>query len=338
MDEFGPELVTDVYDPATKMRGFLVIDNTARGPGKGGIRMTPTVTREEIIRLARTMTWKTALADLPFGGAKSGIIWDKKHDDKKILLQAFVRLIKPLLGVSYIAAPDINTAEQEMGWVVAAAGKRTATTGKPTRLGGLPHELGSTGWGVMHATLIALNHLGISAKGARVAIDGEGNVGSFVKKFLEQAGVAIVATANSKRTLNNGKELPREEIFRQDVDVLIPASVTDVINEGNKNDIKAKIIVEGANIPMNEEVENYLHTKGILIVPDFVANAGGVISSYTEYKGYTARTMFRLVKDKVSRSTEVVLAQALKTGDNPRDVALNIAQDRVRAARRNRRV
>lgn len=331
-DNFGPEMIVELYDPSLGMRGFLVVDNTARGVGKGGIRMTPTVTKEEVMRLARTMTWKNAMADIPFGGAKAGIVW-QNHDEKnkKAFLQSFARALKPLLMERYIAGPDVNTTEREMQWFVEAVKDRKSATGKPKRLGGLPHELGSTGYGVAHVTRIAVELVGLPLRGARVAIDGEGNVGSFVKKFLEQWGAIVVATANSKRMLHGKTELPREKIFSLDVDILIPASVTDVINASNRNAIKARIIVEGANIPMSEDTEEYLFDKGILIVPDFVANAGGVISSYAEHMGYSESKMFQLVEQKVVRATRMVLAESLKRRQSPRAVAKEIAQGRVLA-------
>ncbi len=321
-------MIVEVFDRATGMHGFLVIDNTARGPGKGGIRMTPNVTKEEVIRLAHTMTLKNALADLPFGGAKAGIVWPKDTDKKKYI-HAFARSIKPLLMTKYIAGPDVNTTELEMQWFVEAVRNRKAATGKPKKLGGLPHELGSTGFGVAIATRIALNHLGRNLHGATIAIDGEGNVGMFVKKFLTEWGAKVVATANSKRMLRDGKEESREKIFGLDVDVLIPASVTDVINDSNKDKIRAKIIVEGANIPINEEIEKELWQKGIMIVPDFVANAGGVISSYAEHKGYSAKKMFTLVEQKITKATEAVLSRSIKKHQNPREVAVEIARERI---------
>ncbi len=332
----SPEMIVEVADDAIGMRGILVVDNTKRGVGKGGIRMTPTVTKDEVMRLAATMTLKNAIADLPFGGAKSGIIATKDVIEnpklKKAYMQAFANAIKPLLKTKYIAGPDVNTTEKEMQWFAEAVKDRKTVTGKPKKLGGLPHELGSTGYGVSIATRIALEHLNIPLKGARIAIDGEGNVGSFVKKFLTKWGANIVATANSKRTLMaDGTERPRADIFTMDVDVLVPASVTDVINDSNKANIKAKIIVEGANIPMNEATEEYFFKKGVLIVPDFVANAGGVISSYAEYKGFKAEKMFTLVEQKVSKATEAVLNRSLKQKKNPRAVATEIALERVNA-------
>ena len=361
-DPWGPEYVVNLYDPATGMRGVVVIDNTARGPGKGGIRMTSTVTEEEVRRLARAMTWKTAIANLPFGGGKSGIVWPTKDlKQKKQYIEAFARMLKPLLVTKYIAAPDVNTAEQEMGWFANAAGSRKSITGKPKKLGGLPHELGSTGYGVAHATKVALEETKRKLQGARIAVEGFGNVGTFAMKFLEQWGATIVAVADSRGTayLDSGlsyktmmaakkktglvsgypgaKAMPREAILGLDVDVLIPATVTDVINEANKDLIKAKIIVEGANIPMRENIENELFERGIVVVPDFVANAGGVISSYAEHMGYKAEKMFEMVEDKVTRATRDVLKKSLSSKRNPRLVAQEIAQERVRKAMKKRK-
>ena len=157
-DEFGPEYVVKVYDPKIGMEGFLVIHNTALGPGKGGIRMTPNVTEEEIYRLASTMTWKNALAGIPFGGAKAGlIIKGERGEEKKKLVQSFALALGPFIPKKYIAGPDVNSGEEEMKWFAEAIGKWNAATGKPTdfcvesksgKKCGLPHELGSTGFGV----------------------------------------------------------------------------------------------------------------------------------------------------------------------------------------------
>jgi glutamate dehydrogenase/leucine dehydrogenase len=353
-DKFGPEYVVKVYDPRIGMEGFLVIDNTALGPGKGGIRMTPDVTEEEVWRLARTMTWKNALAGIPFGGAKGGIIWPGGDEKlKKASIQSFARKIKIFTPKFYIAGPDVNTGEKEMRWFVEATGSGKTATGKPKNLGGLPHELGSTGFGVAQATLIAAELKGIDIKKATVAIDGFGNVGSFAFKFLKKFGAKIIAVADIQGTafsddgLNEEKlaelktqgksvseypgaqKLPRDAIFQIEADILIPASVSDVVNEKNKDDIRAKIIVEGANIPMPEKIEEELFNRGILIVPDFVANAGGVISSYAEYRGYDAKKMFELVERKVKNNTRLVLEQSLKLRRNPRTVALAMAKEKV---------
>jgi len=365
-DKFGPEYIVKVYDPKIGMEGILIVDNTALGLGKGGIRMTPDVSEGEVFRLARTMTWKNALADIPFGGAKAGIKFSgNDKEKKKEFVQSFARAIKPLLVKKYVAGPDVNTGETEMKWFVEATGNSRTATGKPANLCfkssgkkggekcGLPHEYGSTGFGVAKATKAVVDFLGLDMKNLEVAIDGYGNVGSFAFKFLKEMGAKIVAVsdmhgttfckngldANKLDRLKSngkpvgdcvgGKKMKREAIFGLPVDILIPASVTDVINEKNRDSIKAKIIVEGANIPMSEETEEYLGEKGILILPDFVANAGGVISSYAEYRGYNPKRMFEMIERKIVKTTKLVLKESAKQKISPREAAMKIAMAKV---------
>lgn len=361
-DEFGPEKILAVYDPKTKLKGFLVIDNTARGPGKGGIRMTPTVSAEEVYRLARVMTWKSALADLPFGGAKSGIVAGKVDEkQKKALVEEFAKQLRPFCPSHYVAAPDVNTGEKEMEWFAKANGSMKSCTGKPKEMGGIPHELGSTGWGVYHSTLIALKFAGLDPKKATVAIEGFGNVGMFTAKFLaEQARVKVAAVSDSKGVVyhQNGlifsklkevKEssgsvtayphaevLKNEQLFDLPVDVIIPAALPDSINAKNVDRIKAKVIVEAGNIAMTTEMEERLYKRGVMVVPDFVANAGGVISSYIEYLGKSEKEVFPLIEKKIRDNTQVVLDHSERENLKPRDAALEIAKDRVRKAMKNK--
>ena len=366
-DAFGPEYVVRVYDSKVGMEGFLVIDNTANGPGKGGIRMTANVTVEEVWRLARAMTWKNALAGIPFGGAKAGIIWPGGSDElKKKYVQSFARAIKFFTPHKYIAGPDVNTGEKEMRWFVEETGNWRSATGKPADLClkisgkagkkcGIPHEFGSTGFGVAQAVLESAHALGIDIRGARVAIHGFGNVGTFTYTHLRRAGAKIVAIADSHGAAFNDaglddievqkvikkkqriseckkcRKILNEEFWKIPVDFLIPASVTDVINETNKNGIRAKVIVEAGNIPMRENIEEELFKKGIVIIPDFVANAGGVISSYAEYRGYSPEKMFDLVERKIRNSAKLVLEKSIRLKRNPREIALAIAKERVEA-------
>jgi len=211
-DEWGPEKILSVYDPKTGMKGFTVIDNTALGPGKGGIRMVPDVTVGEVFCLARAMTWKNALADLPFGGAKSGIVWDCKSN-KDVLIRAFARAIKPLVPSQYIAGPDMNTTEKEMAAIADELGTRKASTGKPEEMGGLPHELGSTGFGIAEATDVTVKFLGWDINNVSVAIEGFGNVGIFAAKFLSEKGAKIVAVSDSKGTIYNPKGMNVEKLI-----------------------------------------------------------------------------------------------------------------------------
>ena len=347
------------------MRGFTVIDNTALGPAKGGIRMTSSVNVKEVFRLARAMTLKNALAGLPFGGGKSGIVYNKETDSSKkdVFVKSFARALKNLVPSEYIAGPDINTTENEMKTFVEAHGDFNSATGKPAdfckiikgkKVCGLPHELGSTGMGVSCATQVALKHAKIPILGARIAIEGFGNVGYFTFKHLEEAGAKIVAVSDSKGCLYNenglsfieiekakkekgtvtagkGRILPGHKLFELPVDVLIPGALPDVINRQNMNSLQAKIIVEAANIPIPLDVEEEL-SKKILIVPDFVANAGGVISSWVEYLGKDAKYMYKTVKDKITKNTELVLKTSESLNISPRDAANKIALERIKTA------
>jgi len=366
-DEFGPEYIINVYDPKLGMEGFLVIDNTILGPGKGGLRMTPNVTAEEVFRLARTMTFKNSLADLPFGGAKAGIVWKGGTPElKKKFIQSFARSIKLLTPKKYISAPDVNTGEKEMQWFVEATGIWNSATGKPANLCmklygekgekcGIPHEFGSTGFGVAKTAEIAAKLLKIDIKGAKVAIHGFGNVGTFAYKFLTEMGAKVVALAateavvyekdgfdkksieniiSNKKTLksyNGGEKITAEKFWEIPTDILIPASVTNVINNGNKDKIKTKLIVEAGNIPMTEEIEKEFLKKGIWIIPDFIANAGGVISSYAEYRGYNPKKMMETVENKITKNVGLILRKSIKENKNPREVGLEIAINRIKA-------
>ena len=290
-DQFGPEYVVRVYDPKLGMTGYLVIDNTVLGPGKGGIRMTSSVSEEEIFRLARTMTWKNSLAGIPFGGAKCGIVWEGGSDElKKQFIQSFARAVKPFIPKKYIAGPDVNTGEREMQWFVEAIGNWSGATGKPASYCtvhpgkdktkcGIPHEFGSTGFGVAHATAVAAEAAGVPLAGATIAIHGFGNVGTFAWQFLTEMGANVAVIADKSGAIYSEKGFDKKKIedairertavadafpshaispqkfWEVPVDILIPASVTDVINESNKDGIHAKVIVEAGNIPMREVVE-----------------------------------------------------------------------------------
>lgn len=357
VDEFGPERVFEVYDQKTGMQGVVVVDNTARGPGKGGTRFVPDITTDEVKGLARAMTWKNALADLPFGGAKSGIKGDPKKINKEEYIRAFARMIKPLVPDFYIGGPDINTTEKEMGMIAQEIGRMDACTGKPASMGGLPHELGSTGYGVYLSTLEGLAHKGIDVNGATVAIEGFGNVGTFVMKFLTEKGAKVVAVSDSKGAIYNksgldyeklmetkttqgtvtaysdGEKLDGSKLFELDVDVLLPGARPNVITAANVGNVKAKIVVEAANIPMTVEIEKKLAEKA-LVLPDFLVNAGGVISSYCEWKGMSEKEMFEIVKNKIVNNCKLVLSKT--EGGYARGAAMEIAKERVLEAMRNK--
>ncbi len=362
-DEWGPEKILQVYDPKVGMKGVLVIDNTILGPGKGGIRMLPTVTTQEIFRLARTMTWKCALAKIPFGGAKSGIIADPKQmsEEKKMeIIRAFSRALKRVCPSLYVAAPDMNTGEKEMAAFAQENGSMKSATGKPAQLCvkpgvkcGLPHEYGSTALGVVQAAFTAANYIDLDTDNTTAAVEGFGNVGSYVMEYLSQVDVKVVAVSDSKGCIYNpdgldyekllgvkmetgsvinyrpGKVLDNKELFGLPVDILIPAALPDVITRDNVDRVKAKMVVEAANLPVSPEIESALAQRGIMVVPDILANAGGVISSYAEYRGYNPKRMLELVQRKIRKNTIAILETALNKDIEVRDAAMNIAKERM---------
>ncbi len=355
-DDYGPEEVVMVQDPKTGIHGYLVIDNTALGPGKGGVRLMPDITVDEVARLARAMTWKNAMAGLPLGGAKAGIRADPYKVDRQEALRALARGIKDVIPHKYVAGPDMNTGEAEMAAFANEVGTPKAATGKPPSMGGRPHELGSTGFGVAHSTAVALEFAGIPINGARIAIEGFGNVGSFTAKHLASWGAKIIAVSERAGTLYNpdglevshlikekakrktlvklvgGKceHFAKEKLFGLECDVLVPGARPDAIDESNWQEIRAKIIVPGANIPIQPEIERKLaDEKKVLIVPDFVANAGGIISSYTEMQGGTPEAMFERVEKTIRKNTKLVLEKARDEKKYPRDAAMEIARQVV---------
>lgn len=355
-DGYGPEKVIQVHNPKAGLKGFLVIDNTSLGPGKGGIRMTPSVTVDEVSKLARAMTWKCAMAELPFGGAKGGIQCDSDFPPKEKraeLMEAFAEKLKGIVPKQYVSAPDMNVGEEEMRIFSETIGSKKACTGKPVELGGIPHELGSTGFGVFHATKVGAEHIGMDLNNATVAIEGFGEVGGFAGKFLSEAGAILVGISDIKGLLYNrdgldykklikardelgsiveydGKADKRDnhDIIGLDVDILVTAAVPDLVKLHEVNEVRANLIVEGSNIPMTQEVEARLADKGKLVIPDFVANAGGVISSYVEFIEGTPEQMFEMVEEKITKNTKQMLEKA---GDKAytRATALEIAKKRV---------
>ncbi|MDQ3835657.1 MAG: Glu/Leu/Phe/Val dehydrogenase [Thermoproteota archaeon] len=381
-DEWGPEKVLSVYDPDTGMKGILVIDNTASGPGKGGIRFSKTTSVHEVFRLARTMTWKCAAAGLPFGGAKAGIIGNPAEVDRVSWIKSFAKMIRPYCPLQYIAATDIGTTELDMAIFAHEIGDMRACTGKPQELGGIPHELGTTGYGVavsLDSAMEAVDKTRPSPTGssmpdkgsAKVSIQGFGNVGSFTAKFLHMRGFRVVAISDISGMIYDrsgidvtrmmkdmrGKEKfadlekqkdsesayrirDKDEIFEIDSDIFIPAAVSDSINDRTAPKLLkhgTKMIVEAANIPTSSSADRRLHENGVIIVPDFIANAGGVIGSFVEYKGGTEKDAFDIIAYKISRNVKSVLAKSImeepaNVARTPRVIAMEIAKERVHRA------
>lgn len=370
-DKWGPEKIIRVYDPAIGMEGILCIDNTALGPGKGGMRIRAGVSPAEVFKLARTMTWKCALAGLPFGGAKGGINANPYTIDKRKYIKSFARAISVFCPTQWVSAPDMNIGENEIAAFVEEIGDLKAATGKPERLGGIPHESGTTGFGVGVSIETALEALSQvipiknSLTGLKVAIQGFGNVGSELAKYLSNKEAKIVGIsdywgaihnpnglkvsntlkhayatneANSIIHCKGAKKIPRDNLLYVDCDILVPAAVSNVITAENSDRIKAKIVVEAANNPTTAKAEEILFRRGILVMPDILVNAGGVIGSYVEYIGKSADEAFEIIDSKIRKNTNQVLETSInsETMTLPRAVALKIAKERVYKAMMHR--
>ncbi|TFH09431.1 MAG: Glu/Leu/Phe/Val dehydrogenase [Candidatus Atribacteria bacterium] len=301
--------------------GYRVQHSSARGPCKGGIRFHPGVTADEVKALAGWMTWKCAVVNIPYGGGKGGISCEPSRftiSELERLTRRYTAMIYPLIGARRdIPAPDVNTNAQIMNWIVDTAqllsGESTPgiVTGKSIEMGGALGRHEATGRGVMFTTLSVLQRLGMDAEGASVAVQGFGNVGSIAARLLREAGAKIVAISdvsgafhcptgfNIDQVLEYVKvspghllaglphggmeEISSDALLTLDVDVLIPAALEAQITARNADAIRARVIVEGANGPTTPEADLILGEKGTVIVPDILANAGGVICSYFEW-------------------------------------------------------
>ncbi|MDW8344102.1 MAG: Glu/Leu/Phe/Val dehydrogenase [Verrucomicrobiae bacterium] len=300
-------------------RAFIVKHNDALGPCKGGIRMSPTVTLDDVTALAMEMTWKCALIGVPFGGGKSGIVADPtrlKPDDKQVLIRSFTRTahrhIHPLV---YVPAPDMGTNETDMGYIKDAISyslgyattQGSYVTGKPVILGGIPGRREATGRGVALAVAEVLRRRGDSLPGAHVIVQGFGNVGSVAARALAEAGASIIGVCDAYAAFYDARGLPLEallsyaaqhgslkgcraaptvahaQLLEKPCDILVPAATGNQITGSNASRIKARYIAEGANGPTTPQADRILQRRGIEVIPDILCNAGGVFVSYLEY-------------------------------------------------------
>jgi len=358
-DALGPARVIHVHNPALGLRGILVVDNVAAGPSIGGLRIAPDVSLGECARLARAMTLKNAAAGLAHGGGKSVLVADPKmpRASKEQLIRAFASALRG--EQDYIFGPDMGTDETCMAWVKDEIGR---SVGLPRELGGIPlDEIGATGWGLSHVVDVAARHIDLQLRGARVAIQGFGAVGRHAARFLASQGAIVVAVSDTGGTLHDptgvdlgaliplkqagrpvcdcpgGRKLGRDEIVGIECDIWIPAARPDVVNEANVARLHTRLVVQGANIPFTVGAEKLLHERGVLVVPDFIANAGGVICAAMEYHGAAQAAAFAAIEEKLRANTRQVLDRVTQQKMLPRDAAMDLAVSRVKKAMATRR-
>ena len=357
-------------------QGIRVLYNTSRGPAKGGIRFDANVSLDEVTALAAWMTWKCAVVDIPFGGAKGGVIVDPYRlstGELERLTRRYTASILDVLGPdSDVPAPDVNTNERVMAWIMDTYSmhmRHTVTsvvTGKPVAMGGSLGRREATGRGVKIVVREALRELGIPVHGTTVAVQGFGNVGSVAARLLEEEGLTVVAISDMTGGVYNangiyiseaikwvaehkflegfphGEPITNEELLELDVDVLVPAALENVITKRNAGNIKAKIIAEGANGPTTAPADAILDQNGVFVIPDILANAGGVTVSYFEWvqnrEGYfwSEELVIKRLREVMIRSFHNVLDYARQHEVNLRTASYMLSIDRVAAVHRMR--
>ncbi len=358
-DDLGPAKIVHVHEPGIGLRGTLVVDNVAIGPSIGGLRMAPDVSTAECFRLARAMTLKNAAAGLPHGGGKSVLYGDPGMpvERKEPLVRAMACALRGC--DDYIFGPDMGTDETCMAWVRSEIGR---AVGLPTEVGGIPlDELGATGFGLCHAAEVATRDLDFGLDGARVVVQGFGSVGLHAARFLDERGARLVGASDSRGAVVNpagldvealceakrsgksvadhpdGEKRDREALIDVECEIWVPAARPDVIREDNVDRLSTRLIVSGANIPITDGAERILHERGVLNVPDFIANAGGVICAAMEYHGATRSAAFAAIEERIRANTAEVLEQSRRREVLPRKAAVELAVERVRRAMQWRR-
>jgi len=356
--------------------GYRVQHDVTLGPAKGGIRFHPEVNLGEVSALAMLMTWKCALMGLPYGGAKGGIRcepWKLSTGEQERLTRRYTSEIINLLGPDKdIPAPDMYTNEQTMAWIMDTYSINvghtvpSVVTGKPVSIGGSLGRTEATGRGVAYCVRRAITHIGLNSDSPTASVQGFGNVGSVAARLLHEAGFKVVAVSDVHGGVYNanGLDIPRlqayvsemgrvegfaqsepvtnQQLLELPCDVLVPAALANQIHLGNAHNLKCKIVVEGANGPTSPEADQHLHEKGILVVPDILANAGGVTVSYFEWvQGlmhlfWSEAEVNDRLEQIMGRSCDQVFEMSARTGLRPRMSALRIAVSRLAEAKRLR--
>jgi glutamate dehydrogenase (NAD(P)+) len=349
-------------------RGFRIQHNGARGPYKGGVRYHESADLDEVRALAALMTWKNALIDVPFGGAKGGVQCEPglmSSEELQRLTRRFTAMISYVIGVNRdIPAPDMGTNAQTMAWMMDAYGQKMGytpgiVTGKPVELGGSPGREEATGRGVVICAIEAAKRKGIDFSDARVAIQGFGNVGYWTAALAAEAGAKVIAVSDvaggtynpdgldvdavKKHAADNvsvtsyakGDEVSNEEILELSCDILIPAAIHGVVHSGNADRIDTKLLVEAANGPVTPAADQILTERGVPVVPDILCNAGGVTVSYFEWVQNIQQFRWELdqvnaeLRKRMGKATQQVFERSEEEGTTLRDAAFDIAVERV---------
>ncbi|MBI3783901.1 MAG: Glu/Leu/Phe/Val dehydrogenase [Deltaproteobacteria bacterium] len=358
MDSQGPQRIFHYYDPAVGLRAVVVIDTVRFGISAGGVRMAADLTLEEMVRLARAMSYKFAMLDMPCGGAKAGIWLDPSDPRRSRVMHAFLDAIRPLLDSrAYMAGPDMGTSSNDFESVSQSSACAPSLGAQIHE--GLPLEDQLTGFGVVVATRTAAERLGWSLREARVAIEGFGKVGTGAVKYFAREGARLVAVSTLRGALldPNGLDIDRllalrvshgdalveaydpkckpiaaSALFGVPCDILVPGARPDAIHAGNVGSIQAKLVVPAANMPYAPWTTATLAQHGIVAIPDFVSNAGGVLAGLVEMQGGGVDDAFTTVRERVAYSTGLVLNEAEAAGCTPYEAAVAICQRRLAIA------
>lgn len=366
-DELGPEMVIHFYDPELGLKSVVVIDTTAFGAAGGGTRMLPDITTREVRNLARAMTYKFLSLGLPRGGAKMGVWADPgvKGPAREAIFRSLGKALAPLMEAgTFGTGPDMGTNNEDFNIVYEAAGR-------PIRTGGLlavewegePLENHLTGYGVVAAAQAGCQFRGFPLSGASVAVEGFGKVGGGVARYLPRAGARVVALSTLYGALYNpqgldierllelrrrwgdrvvleypqAQRIEKEEIFFLPVDVLVPGARPHVIHQGNAGRVRARVIASGANIPITPEAEEALFQKGVVVIPDFISNGGGVLTGMCSRLNLSPEQTFAAIKKVIGDCAREILESASRQGVNPSRLARERAREQVLKARRERR-
>lgn len=343
-----------------RFEAYRVQHSSVRGPAKGGIRYHPQVTLDEVKALATWMTWKCAVVNIPFGGAKGGVTCDPKHmsqGELERMTRRYTSAILPLIGPEQdIPAPDVYTNPQTMAWIMDTFSMTKGyaipgvVTGKPICLGGSLGRNEATGRGVFNTIECACEHLGMQLKGARVVVQGFGNAGSVAAQLLHEAGAKVIAVSDSRTCILNGdginvpelmhlkaltgnmegfpeaKTITPEELLALDCDILVPAALENMIYEENAGTVRARIVAEAANGPVTPAADRILESKGIFVIPDILCNAGGVTVSYFEWVQDEQHLFWEAqdVYNRLERVMKIAFRDVLKIHQDER-VSMRIA-------------